>query len=258
MTHRYKPTDIGKNRTGIATSPIDSKELLDGAVEAVPHPVLSPTMFRTLHEDLAGAAPPVGSMPPPASVKGAIKMAAKALTGEHVAVFLDKLAERAAFERSGVRLYEMLMVKLACGDPEDPTLTMEALDEICEDELRHFGIVKEAIVELGGDPTVMTPCADVVAVASMGLVQVLSDPRTTLTQCLDAILIAELTDHEGWELLVQLAQGLDHDELADRFRTALAEESHHLARVRGWLQRAVVGQAGIDIADLQPPGISPP
>jgi hypothetical protein len=31
-----EPTDIGFNRTGIGTSPIDSKELIQGAEQSVP------------------------------------------------------------------------------------------------------------------------------------------------------------------------------------------------------------------------------
>jgi hypothetical protein len=38
-------------------------------------------------------------------------------TGEKAALFVDKLAERLAFERSGERLYEVLMMKCrAAGD----------------------------------------------------------------------------------------------------------------------------------------------
>lgn len=43
-------------------------------------------------------------------------------------------------------------------------------------------MLSEAIVDMGGDPTAQTPCADVSAVAAMGLIQVLTDPRTTLAQ----------------------------------------------------------------------------
>ena len=39
-----------------------------------------------------------------------------------------------------------------------------------------------------------------------------------------------------------LLSGLD--EPLDRFRSALAEEEEHLTRVRGWLKRALSGEAG--------------
>ncbi len=49
-----------------------------------------------------------------------------------------------------------------------------------------------------------------------GLPAVLTDPRTNLIQCLDALLVAELTDNAGWEMLIELAQGLKQTELAHR------------------------------------------
>jgi hypothetical protein len=44
-------------------------------------------------------------------------------------------------------------------------------------------------------------------------------------------------------LLINLAENLGHDELASRFRGALANEEKHLARVRGWLSEMVLEQA---------------
>src|SRR5581483_4854330 len=108
------------------------------------------------------------------------------------------------------------------------------VERIRDDELSHFFIVKQAIESLGGDPTVVTPCADSIAVASSGMVKVLSDPRTTLNQALKAILAAELLDNDSWAVLAELADGMCHHEMATSFRRALATEEQHLARVRGW------------------------
>jgi hypothetical protein len=96
------------------------------------------------------------------------------------------------------------------------------------------------MVSLGGDPTAMTPCADVTAVASSGLMQVLNDPRTTLAQCLNAILTAELTDNAGWELLSSLADTGGETDLAGRFLGALAQEQQHLLVIKNWLAAIVV------------------
>jgi hypothetical protein len=234
MSHPTKPTDHASNRTGIATAPKKAvKRMIEGAREAMPNPSMAPPGFLEIHEQMCETAPPVGTMPPAPD------------KGEPTALLLDKLGERLAFERSGVRLYQALMAKLEAADPKHTAITKADLEEIREDELRHFGLVKAAIEELGGDPTAVTPCADVIGVASMGFVQVLADPRTTLTQCLDTMLVVELADNDGWELLIQLTEALGHAEIAERFRVALAEETDHLMRVRTWLQRAVGGQAGV-------------
>jgi hypothetical protein len=55
-----------------------------------------------------------------------------------------------------------------------------------------FLLINRAIMTLGGDPTVMSPCADTVMVSSLGLLQVLTGPRTNVAQCPQAILTAEL------------------------------------------------------------------
>jgi rubrerythrin len=242
-----KPTSPGTNRTGIATSPFDSDKTIaaaDAAATALPD--LDGEALSAERLTWARGADPVGSMPPPASLKGAVKTTVEAIKGHDANVFLDKLGERAAYERAGTRLYEALLVKLDAADHHDSGPTRAEILDIREDELEHYRLVRDAIIKLGGDPTAMTPCADVSGVLGMGLVQVLTDPRTTLTQCLEAMLIAELTDNDAWLLLADLAERLGHDEMAESFRVALQAEEEHLARVRGWLEVRLIGQAGVE------------
>ena len=66
----------------------------------------------------------------------------------------------------------------------------------------------------------------------------LTDPRTTLLQSLEAILIAELADNACWEALVELAQQAGEDELVPQFESACATEQEHLTNVRTWLAAA--------------------
>ena len=74
-------------------------------------------------------------------------------------------------------------------------------------------MVEAAIRSIGADPTVQTPSADVDGVASMGLIQVLTDPRTSVAQCLEAILIAELADNDGWQMLILFAEKMGMDDM---------------------------------------------
>jgi hypothetical protein len=97
--------------------------------------------------------------------------------------------------------------------------------------------------QLGGDPTAQTPCADVIATASMGLMQVVTDPRTTMAQSLNAILTAELTDNAGWELLAQLAEEAGEEELTGKFLGALSQEQEHLRVIKAWLATLVSERA---------------
>jgi len=235
----------GVNRTGAQTSPELARELTEGAAAAQPSSEGGPEAIAAARGVYIEEGLPVGSLPPPpASLEGVVEGAARVVgmtTG--VATLADKLSERLAFERTGTRLYEALIGKVAALGETSPGPTLMQLAEIREDELQHFLLVNRAITSLGGDPTVMSPCADTVMVSSLGLLQVLTDPRTNLAQCLQAILTAELTDRDGWELLITLADELGHDELVKEFRGALASEEKHLLSVRGWLEEQVLAQA---------------
>jgi rubrerythrin len=112
-----------------------------------------------------------------------------------------------------------------------------------QEEYRHFTMLQSAIEQLGGDPTAVTPSANLHATAAHGINQVIVDPRTTLLQSLEAILIAELADNACWEALIELAQGAGEDDLVQRFQEALRNEQDHLAKVQTWLA-AGQGRAG--------------
>jgi bacterioferritin (cytochrome b1) len=234
---------IGMNRTGIMTSPIETQKMLEAEEALNPIYEGEPADFVDIKVQSLTEADRLGSVPPPASLKGVVKTGVKMMTGSRPQVFLDKLAERAAYERGGTRLYDALIVKFQSNGAGSSGATMEELTKIRADELAHFHIVVEAIRSLGGDPTAQTPSADIVGVETMGLMQVLNDPRTTFSDCLNAMLIAELTDVDAWNLLANLAEGMGEEELAARFRDALLEENHHLQMVRTWYQASVMNQA---------------
>lgn len=239
-----QPTDTGTNRTGIATSPIDSRHTIEAAEQTTPvglHDGQALERERVLWARDAG---PVGTVPPPGTIKGLAKTVVEMLRGHKPAVFIDRLGERLAYERTGTRLYEALLAKLEAAHVHVGGPTRAELEKIHDDERRHVLLVRDAIRQLGADPTAMTPCADVVGVAGQGWVQVLGDPRTTLTQCLDVMLIAEHGDVAGWELLIELADGIGLDDLAAQFRSAHVVEQDHAAKIRTWLSTALIGQIG--------------
>jgi hypothetical protein len=232
------------NRTGIMTSPVETQKLLEAEEALNPLFEGDAADFIDIKVQSIADADRLGSVPPPASVKGIVKTGVKMLTGARPQVFMDKLAERAAYERGGTRLYDALIVKFQSSGGAESGATLEELTKIRGDELEHYHIVVDAVRSLGGDPTAQTPSADIVGVETMGLMQVLNDPRTTFSDCLNAMLIAELTDVDAWSLLANLAEGIGEDDLAKRFREALLEENHHLQQVRTWYQASVVNQAG--------------
>lgn len=77
-----------------------------------------------------------------------------------------------------------------------------------------------------------------------------TDPRTTLTQCLDTLLVAELADNDGWKVPIAMAEALGMDELARRFTDALVEEDQHLSMVRRRIAERLEGQLGAKMPAL--------
>lgn len=250
------PNQTGKNRTGIQTSPLDSRATERGAQQSQPTSIGGESLLATLRAELARTAEPVGSMPPPATLKGVAKTAVTMLKGESPTLLLNLLGERLAFERTGVRLYEAVIDKLPAFERDGGAARMPSvadLRSIQEDELRHVDVLRRAIETLGGDPTAMTPAADASGVASMGVLQLATDPRSMVAESLHALVIAELVDNDGWELLIQLARGLGQDEMVAAFTRASDEEHVHLTRVRAWLTSMVLHEAGVDSGVTAPP-----
>jgi hypothetical protein len=232
-------TDSGMNRTGMRVSPELGQELIDAALRAKPSAPGNDQGLAAIRIEYGRQAEPLGSVP--VLQQEAAEEAEADEPG--MAILTDKLGERLAFERSGVRLYQALLSKLESEGPLPGGPTVQELLHIQEEELAHFELVQSAIEGLGGDPTAVTPSADVTSVASSGLPQVLTDPRTTLRQCLDVILVAELTDNDGWQLLIKLCEEAGEDVLASKFQDALAAEAEHLENVRRWIEQSTVTTA---------------
>lgn len=240
--HPHEQT--GLNRTGIHMSPQDSRAMqnFDGAQ---PDARFDDPAIADLRSEYILRADLLGSVPLPVTAKG--KTSSKVgIASAHM--LLDKLGERLAFERTGTRLYDALITKCeAMLDGAIISMTIEDLQEIRDDETHHFLMLAEAIESLGGDATAQTPGADLVGVESIGLVQVLTDPRTTIAQSLHAILTAELADSVGWETLIMLADEQQQQDMVNRFSIALDEERAHLVMVQCWYEESI----GIPIAGCQ-------
>jgi rubrerythrin len=242
---------LGMNKTGLGLAPKMAEEMLDDADDifkpyAHASDDLTPELnYREVKQDIIQEWSTVGSLPPPATIRGVAKTGIEKLMGRQPEMLLDKLGERLAFERTGVRLYEALIAKCEVALPNE---SWQFLRDIRNDELRHFHLLHEAIEEIGADPTAITPCANATAMASQGLIAVVNDPRTDVAQSAQAILLAELADNEGWEMLIELTDRAGLDEQAKRFRAAQMAEEEHLAKVRRWLRQLTMAN---DIETLQ-------
>ncbi len=223
-----KQMQPGKNRTGIQMAPKQAEKMMKApkAAQFTPGDDSGLVEVRTAYIQSSG---PVGSVAP---------------AGKNSRVLLDRLGERLAFERSGTRLYEAMLTKcraVANGQGGD---VLEELEHYCDEEREHFQLLVACREKLGADPTTQTPAADVAGVESAGLMQVVTDPMTSVTQSLHAILVAELADNDAWEELVRLAQQFGQDEMVEQFEKARDEEREHLEGIRKLHQQATMFEAG--------------
>lgn len=249
-------TSVGPNMTGSALVPEALKAMNEAADALTPVRRIDTSEMELHKMRYIEEAEAVGSISPPKTLKGIAKAGLAKLNGTHPAILIDKIGERLAFERTGTRLYDALILKYrsaqelqssklqpaASGNGANGEDAGFTLARIRGEELAHFHLLCEAMRKLGGDPTAQTPCADVSAVASSGLMQVLTDPRTTLAQSLSAILTAEMTDNAGWELLIALADEAGETDMVGDFLGALAQEQQHLTIIKQWLTSIVAEQ----------------
>lgn len=232
---------LGMNRTGAQMSPLDTQKQIE-ATERFPADI--PADGMQLFEERQQAivdADNVGSIPVPGSAKGMLKSALDKLRGHNPEVLMDKLGERLASERTGVRLYDAMIAKASSAEGGNLELA-ESLRHIQREEQEHMEMVWRAIETLGADPTSMTPCADVAGVKALGVMQVLTDPRTTVSQCLNTLLMIELEDNDAWGLLIDLTRQAGHPLIAKEFQHALEQEEKHLSTVRAYVRDNLMAQ----------------
>jgi rubrerythrin len=235
------------NRTGIMVNPTMSAELIQGTKNTTPSRQRNGGEIESSRADYVAEGALIGSCPVISDDEENVEEQQLAANAEGISVLLDKLGERLAFERQGTRLYEAFLQKLEAAPLKDESSpSAEDLRHICDEELEHFELLQKTITDLGGDATVQTPSADVAGVLSHGVLQIVSDPRTTIPQTLQAMLNAELADNDGWQMLKDLATQLGHPDLEKQCETAFEEEQEHLKNVREWLSRMTLSEATAD------------
>src|SRR5690625_1508028 len=145
MEHSVKMTM--KNRTGVAMSPMDSEDIIDTAQNTPPSSSGDKSGFTSVENPYIETAEPVGSVPPPGTLKGAAKAVLGKFSGENPEMLINKLGERLAFERMGTRLYEYLINKCQAAQASSQ-IPIDTLRRFREQELHHFKIVTQALESL--------------------------------------------------------------------------------------------------------------
>ncbi|MGQ3888886.1 demethoxyubiquinone hydroxylase family protein [Legionella sp. CNM-1927-20] len=224
-----KTVNMGMNHTGTQMSPMDTKNLLDfvkknpADIEGDTSKLVKERARLTEKDNI------LGSIPLPGSAKGAVKTGLDKLLGNQPELLLDKLGERLAYERGGIRLYEAALAKATAFKEKE---LIKQFQHIRNEEAEHMFLLVDTLKQLGADPTVMTPSADVAGVVAQGAMQVLTDPRTNMAHCLNALLTLELGDNAGWELLIDLLKTSKKTDIAKTFQKAFVQEQEHVKIIK--------------------------
>src|SRR5688572_11206856 len=122
---------LGKNRTGVELHPIEKRGMLEVPELTKPSTDADGAVLAAARAEYIKSSGLIGSVPPPASLKGVAKTGVAAVKGANATIFFDKLGERLAFERTGARLYETLINKcVAAGGPLPDGPTIAELQQI--------------------------------------------------------------------------------------------------------------------------------
>lgn len=215
----------GTNHTGLAPHGDVLAKMIEGANEFRPTSSGGPTGIAEARIDYARISEPPATMPSAPVTPAKLPL-------------LDRLGARMQFERTGARLYDALISKLDAYGSFDGGPSRQELLQIRDQELSHALLTQELVASNGGDPTAIMPGANLQATASQGIACALLDPRTSLIDCLEAMLIIELIDQDSWSMLARTAEPHGDAAMIDKIMQAQKVELEHLAKLRGWLEAA--------------------
>jgi hypothetical protein len=146
---------------------------------------------------------------------------------------IDVLAERLASERAGVRLYDAICTRVASAEPAVQRM-LPRLEQQRAEEQAHADWLDAQLValEAGSIATGNTRRVTRVRLETEGLQRIADDGAATVQELFHALLLFELADDGGWELLVQLAARGDDRAAHEAFAPRREAERAHVSFVR--------------------------
>jgi hypothetical protein len=138
---------------------------------------------------------------------------------------IELASERLAFSRAAVALYDAVLAGLR--NREGPYASVRGhLRVIREEKKAHEEFLEDKVRSLGGDVD-QTPGSEILLRDEWtAIVAVLNDDEQP-ARLFEALMMAELYDSGGWEMLLELAEEACDEEAADEFRQRLHEDEEH-------------------------------
>ncbi len=166
----------------------------------------------------------------------------KRLAEKNPEKLIDLLQERLAFERTGVKLYDRVLLMMRASQEPQVLGMVDTMQAYRDEEAEHQEWLEEQIRALGGDEHGESVRARLVATESRGIEEVILHKDVELQHLFHALMAAELVDNAGWDLLVALAEEADDDDALDALSLRQAEEEDHLEYLRQTMARYAESQ----------------
>lgn len=166
----------------------------------------------------------------------------KRLIAKHPERVVDYLAERLAFERASVRLYDALLERVQEAQEPEVRALAPLLERHRDEEREHVHWLQGQLEALGAGSHPASARAELSREETRGFAQVFLDGKAPLPHLLHALLAAELVDHAGWDLLVALADEAQDGEAQRALHPRRDEEARHLALCRELAERFALQQ----------------
>jgi len=167
----------------------------------------------------------------------------------------ELLLQSLEHERGGVKLY-----KAAIAAAQRPDLKTE-WSEYLEQTEQHVQSLTEVCEAFDLDPHTATPGTQIVKANGAALLQSIEtarasgDPKAAQIVAAECIVLAETKDHMDWELIGEVAKGLDGEQqqiVSDAYERIEDEEDEHLYHTQGWARELWLEALGLP-AELPPP-----
>ena len=178
-----------------------------------------------------------------------------ALTADELGAFLLKVGERLYFEKTILKGYDALISKceLFSADLLPAELDIIDLVEIRSQKHRFVKLLASTLEGLGGEGLSERPPSGSLLLAITGVCRAIEDVTAGIEQSLECLLIAELADDEGWDLLIcdcddlglaGLSASLDSVQEISESHTEMVREWIHLCREERRMNRAFENETG--------------
>lgn len=156
-------------------------------------------------------------------------------------IYIQKLADRLAFERGETRLVSLAINRLERAKSAVPSRAISVLQINQSHDETHAELVRKILLSLKPEALDSWRLFDGVNRAYRGFFDVLVSPHSDFLRIFQILYFAKLASNGEWEVLIDLTRKFNGAEASRPFKEALAQERQHLTEIKQIYYQLVVG-----------------